>query len=363
MQLSVMIAPDSFKGSLSATVAAQAIAEGWSMARPYDSLRLIPQADGGEGTLDIVQAAVPGSVRRDAGFVTGPDGRPVHGEWLELPDGIAVIELAQMCGLPLMKTPNPMGATTFGLGQVIRSALAAGATQLVIGVGGSATTDGGAGALAALGLVALGGELRADQLARITAVDQSTLLRPPAGGVVVLTDVSNPLLGPNGAAAVFGPQKGATAEDVARLDSALAHFSTLLGGDPELAGCGAAGGTAYGLAAAWNANIEPGAKYLSSLSGLSAALESADVLITGEGRFDTTSLSGKIVGQLITLAGAHDVRIGVIAGHLDLPPATRDGRRLWSISLEDLAGSAAEAMADPERWLREAGERAGRALG
>ena len=148
----VVIAPDSFKGSLPASGVAAAIAAGWRSVRPDDDLQLFPQADGGEGTLDAIADAVPGAKRRDAGLVTGPDLRPTPGEWLELPDGTAVVELAQMSGLPLMRELDAMEATTRGLGEVIAAALDAGATRLIVGLGGSASTDGGAGALVALGL-------------------------------------------------------------------------------------------------------------------------------------------------------------------------------------------------------------------
>jgi len=220
--MNIVIAPDSFKGSLGALEVARAIAAGWSSVRPGDSLTLIPQADGGEGTLDAVEASVPGAVRRDAGPVTGPDGRPTPGVWLALPDGTAVVELAQMSGIPLMERLDPLGASTVGLGEVIRHALGSGASRLVIGLGGSASTDGAAGALSALGL-------RADvslssgggALGGLGRLDRSQLLAPPPGGVTLLTDVSAPLLGPAGAAAVFGPQKGATPGQVEELDAAL----------------------------------------------------------------------------------------------------------------------------------------------
>jgi len=282
--MKVVIAPDSFKGSLGASEVARAIAAGWESVRPADSLTLIPQADGGEGTLDAVEACVPGAVRRAAGLVTGPDGRSTPGAWLMLPDGTAVVELAQMCGIPLMDRLDPLGASTVGLGEVIRSALASGASRLVIGLGGSASTDGASGALAALGLradaslTAGGGALGA-----IGVLDRSQLISPPPGGVTLLTDVSAPLLGPTGAAAVFGPQKGASSAEVAVLDSALAHFANLLGADPGRPGTGAAGGAAYGFAAAWGARIEPGADYLCALTGVPLAIVGADLLITGKG--------------------------------------------------------------------------------
>lgn len=352
----VVIAPDSFKGSLSAREVAEAIAAGWRTVRPDDELVLVPQADGGEGTLDAVEASVPGAVRRSAGAVTGPDGRPTPGEWLQLPDGTAVVELAQPSGLPLMRELDALGATTRGLGQVIRAALEAGATSLVIGLGGSASTDAAAGALAELGLVLLDeqGELVADGgrgLADVVDVHRDALIPPPAAGVTLLTDVTAPLLGPTGAAAVFGPQKGATPAQVAQLDAALAHLAELLGGDPDAAGSGAAGGAGYGFATVWGATIVSGADRLAELSGLHAAIDRADVVLTGEGRFDEQSLTGKVVGSILALGAT-----GVIAGQVTAPTG------VWTASLTDLAGSAEASMADPARWLRVAGANAARDL-
>ena len=356
----VVIAPDSFKGTLSATDAAQAIAEGWSSVRPDDTLRLHPQADGGEGTLDAIEAAYPDAARRSIADITGPDGRRTTGEWLELPGGTAVVELAQCAGLPLMATLDPLGATSRGLGDVIAAALAAGATSLVIGLGGSASTDAGAGALEALGLrlydshhglLGHGG----GALASLHHVDSSRLATPPPGGVTLLTDVDTPLLGRNGAAAVFGPQKGADPAQVLSLDAALSRFALIVGGSPMVAGTGAAGGTAFGFQALWGATIEPGARRIASLSGLIAALDGADLVLTGEGRFDSQSLSGKVVGSVLGLAGA--VPVGVIAGSLAQEPSTH-----WSASLETLSGSREAAMNDTARWLREAGALAARAF-
>lgn len=353
----VVIAPDSFKGTISATDAAASMAEGWLSVRPHDTVILIPQADGGEGTLDAVQAAVPGSTRRSAGVVTGPDGRPAPGEWLQLPDGTAVVELAQCSGLPLMASPDPMGATTRGLGEVIAAALDSGATRLVIGLGGSASTDGAAGALAALGLRLTDGAGAplpdgGAALADLALADRSGLVTPPAGGVAILTDVTSPLLGPTGAAAVFGPQKGADDVQVQYLDDALANFADVLGGDPDQPGAGAAGGSGFGFVSAWGATIEPGADYLADLTGLPDAIAHADILLTGEGQFDAQSREGKLVGQLLALAHAHDVTAGVIAGRV----AAESG--VWIASLTELAGSPEASMADPARWLRTAAAKA-----
>ncbi|MGN6501475.1 MAG: glycerate kinase [Pseudolysinimonas sp.] len=355
--LRVVVAPDSLKGSLSAERAALALAAGWTSVRPGDRLELLPQADGGEGTLDAMQAAVPDARRRTL-TVTGPDGRPVAADWLLLPGGEAVVEFAQSSGLPLMREPDALGATSFGLGEVIVAALRE-ADSLVIGLGGSATTDGAAGALQALGMVlrdAEGAELGrgGGALAALASVDRTSLLAPPGGGVRLLTDVTNPLLGPSGAAATFAPQKGAGATEVALLEGALTRWAAVLGGDPRAAGTGAAGGAAFGFASAWGAELVPGSAEIARLTGLESALRDADVLITGEGRFDATSLAGKVVGHGLEVA-PEPVRAIVVAGQTASQPAPA-GADL--ITLSDLAGSLSAAMSDPERWLRAAGARA-----
>lgn len=346
----VVIAPDSFKGSLDAPDVAAAIAEGWLRVRPGDQVRMLPQADGGEGTSAAIASAVAGAGLRSAGDVTGPDGRPVPGHWLQLPDGTAVVELAQSSGLPLMASPDPLGATTRGLGEVILAALDSGARRLVIGLGGSASTDGGAGALAALGLQLLDADARpigdgGGELARLARIDATALRIAPAR---LLTDVTAPLLGRSGAAAVFGPQKGASPSDVRTLEEGLARFAGLLGADPATPGTGAAGGTAYGFHAAWGAPIESGARAIADLTGLTAEAASADLVITGEGSFDATSSTGKVAGHVLELAGD---RARIIAGRVDAESPVP------SVALTDLAGSPDAAMADPARWLREAGAR------
>ncbi len=356
----VIVAPDSFKGSLSAADAASAIAAGWRKERPGDELLELPQADGGEGTLDAIERAVSGSVRRDAGPVTGPDGRPTPGAWLQLPDGTGVVELAQCSGLPLMASPDAMAATTRGLGEVLRLALSSRATDLVIGLGGSASTDGGMGALRALGLRLRDGDGDdipdgGSGLIRLATIDRSGLLTPPAR-VTLLTDVTAPLLGASGAASVFGPQKGASSEDVSALDAGLAHLAELLGGDPDAPGAGAAGGTAHGFATLWGAEIVPGAARIAELSGLTSALSTADLVITGEGRFDAQSLGGKVVGGVLATAAAARVPVAVVAGAIDIDPG------VWATSLTELAGSSEAALGDPVRWLREAGARAAREI-
>jgi glycerate kinase len=358
----VLLAPDSFKGSATATAAAAALARGWLAERPGDQVTCLPLADGGEGTLEVLAGAVPGA-RWHHALVTGPGDDPVDCSWLELPGAAAAVELARASGLPLLERPDPMRAHTVGLGEVIGRALDHGARTLVIGLGGSASTDGGTGALAALGarfLDAAGHELPpgGGALAALAAVDTARLRPPPAEGVTCLADVTAPLLGPQGAAAVFGPQKGARPRQVARLAAGLARLAELLGGEPAAAGAGAAGGTGYGLAAGWGATLTPGAAELARLAGLDRAVAGADLVVTGEGRFDPTSLTGKATGMVLTAAAAAGVPAALVAGQLGgTAPAAAA-----VVTLAGLAGGAGPALADPGRWLGEAGRAAARDL-
>lgn len=364
----VVVAPDSFKGTLDAAAAAAAIADGWRSVRPDDELVLLPQADGGEGTLDAIAAATPGARIRDAGSVTGPHGRPVPAHWLELPDGTAVVELAVSSGLTLMDELDALGATTRGLGEVIRAAIGAGASELVVATGGSASTDGATGALTALGarfLDAAGAELPdgGGALARLAAIDRSELIVAPP--TRVLTDVASPLVGPAGSAAVFGPQKGASPDDVRELDAALARLAEVAadaaapGIDETTPGGGSAGGTGYGLAAFLGATIQPGAAAIADITGLTTALGTADIVVTGEGRYDGQSSTGKVVGHAIAAARDAGLRIAVVCGSVgDGAALGRDAAGPDElIALADLAGGVEAAIADPAHWLREAGAR------
>lgn len=360
----VLFAPDAFKGTVDAAAAAEALAAGWLEVRPGDEAVVLPLADGGEGTLDAVERAVPGAVRVPVADVVGPHGRAVDASWLRLPDGAAVVELAAVCGLPLLDRPDPLGADTAALGVVIADALRSGVSELVVAVGGSASTDGGTGALGVLGARLLDGAGRAlppggGALDRLASADLSALAPMPPGGVQVLTDVRNPLLGPRGAARTFGPQKGATAEDVAVLEAGLRRLADVLGGDPEQPGAGAAGGTAYGFAATCGAQLVPGAARIAELAGLDDALARADLVVTGEGRFDATSLNGKVVGAVLHAAmrAAGTPGVAIVAGSVAATPPT------GVVAYEDLtllAGSPGEARADAARWLRRAGGALGR---
>ncbi|GAA1961722.1 glycerate kinase [Kitasatospora viridis] len=356
----VVVAPDSFKGTVTADDAARALADGWRSVRPDDHLMLRPMADGGEGTLAAVRSANPAAELHTVPGCTGPDGRPVDGLFALLPDGTAVVELAVASGLPLLGDElAPLTATTRGTGETIAAALDRGATRLLVALGGSASTDGATGLLGALGLRLLDPEGRplpdgGGALGRACRVDITRLRPAPAGGVRLLTDVTNPLLGRDGAAAVYGPQKGATSEQVERLDRGLARLAEVFGGRPEQPGAGAAGGTAYGLVAAWGATITPGAAAVAELLRLDQAFVHADLVITGEGRFDATSLRGKAVGEVIARAQRAEVPVRVVAGESAVPR---------TLTLTDLAGDPLAARQEPAHWLREAGARLARSSG
>ncbi|MGN6744493.1 MAG: glycerate kinase [Amnibacterium sp.] len=365
--LRVVIAPDSFKGSIAASAAASAVAAGWRRRRPQDELLLAPMADGGEGTLDALAGAVLGA-RRMPVTVTGPDGRAVVAAWLLLPagpgtpGGTAVVELASTSGITLLEHPAPFDAHTIGFGEAIRAALAAGVSRLLLAIGGSASTDLGAGALSALGARFLDADGRPVPpgnrgLADVRTVDRSSLLPLPAAGALVLTDVRSPLLGPEGAAAVFGPQKGAAATDVPALEAALAAGAAALGIDPALPGAGAAGGTGAGLTA-WGAELTPGAPAVAEALGLPSRVAHADLVVTGEGRFDEQSATGKVTGYVRHLAGVAGVPVALVCGELGAPPSGFAA----AVSLQDLAPDRTAAMADAGRWLAEAGAELGRRL-
>jgi glycerate 2-kinase len=353
----VIAAPDSFKGSISAAGAAAALARGWRGARPGDQVTELPLADGGEGTLTMLAAAVPAS-RWHRATVSGPGTEPVDAAWLELPGNVAVIELATAAGLTQLRELQPLRAHSYGVGQLIAAACDAGAGRIEVALGGSACTDGGAGLLAALGARFLDAAGRpvprgGAGLADLASVDLTGLRPPPASGVSCLTDVRAPLLGPAGAAAVYGPQKGATAADIVILEACLARLADLLGGDPGAPGAGAAGGCGYGLAAGWGACLLPGAAALASIAGLPGALAAADLVTTGEGQYDATSGTGKVVGAVAVAAAAARVPVAIVAGRIAAP--LPDG--VAGIDLVALAGSPAAAMSEPARWLELAAAR------
>jgi glycerate 2-kinase len=356
----VVVAPDSFKGSIGAADAAAALAAGWRGVRPADDVIEMPLADGGEGTLAVLAAAVPGS-RWHSAEVSGPGRAQLTASWLEIPGNEHLIELATAAGLTQMQPLQPLDAHSYGVGQLIGQALDNGAQRVVITLGGSACTDGGTGALAALGarfLDAAGRELPrgGGALARLARVDLGGLRRPPPRGAVCLTDVRAPLLGSAGAAAVFGPQKGAGPEEITVLEAGLSRLASLLGGDPDAPGAGAAGGTGYGLSAAWAAALRPGAAEVAAIAGLAAALTGAGLVITGEGQYDATSETGKVVGAVLADAARAGVPAAVVAGVLAAPvPAAAGPSCVRGVELTALAGGKQAAMSNPARWLTAAG--------
>lgn len=354
--LRIVIAPDSFKGSAGAADAATALADGWARVRPQDEIRLLPMADGGEGTLDAFAAAFPGAERVPV-TVCGPDDRDVAAEWVLLPDGTGVVELAATSGITLLDPLRPLDAHTRGFGQAIASALDRGVDRVLLALGGSSSTDGGAGALTELGarfLAPRGEPVPSGNrgLAGIVRADLGGLRPVPAGGALILSDVTNPLLGPDGAAAVFGPQKGADAALVAVMEQNLAGYAPLLPADPATPGTGAAGGTAFGLLA-WGAAIASGAGAVGDALGLPEALRSADLVVTGEGRFDSQSAAGKVPSYVLRCAGESGAAAMLVAGRIDAPTDAFAA----ALSLTELAGDGETAMTQALRWLGAAGER------
>lgn len=339
----VVIAPDSFKGTATAADVAAAIASGWTTERPDDDVVLAPMADGGEGTLDAFATAFPDAVRVPV-TVTGPAGSPVDTSWLRLPDGRAVVELAATSGLPLLETPLPGTATSRGFGEAVAAALDAGATGLVLGIGGSASTDGGRPVLEALGLGGAG-------------------LRPlPPLGVTVLTDVTSPLLGPTGAAAVFGPQKGIEPSRVAAFDARLADWAARFPHvDPATPGAGAAGGVGFGLLV-WGATLARGADGVAAVLGLADLLRDADVVVTGEGRYDGQSAVGKVPSVVRSLVTAHApaARTVLVAGEVDAPLDDFAAAASLTVLATQTTGEPDDAIADPLRFATIAGQRLAR---
>ncbi|WP_460414995.1 glycerate kinase [Pseudomonas sp. microsymbiont 2] len=326
--MKIVIAPDSFKDSLDAAGVARAIASGLAKVWPQAELVECPMADGGEGTLQAIVAASHGELRRQV--VRGPLGEPVEASWGWLPDSrTAVIEMAQASGIQLLPSGqrDACRSCTWGTGELIAAALAAGASRIVLAIGGSATNDAGSGMLRALGLrlfdaagqpLAPGG-LALAQLARLDASDLDPRLAEVR--VEVAADVDNPLCGDNGASAIFGPQKGASPAQVQALDQALGHFAEhcagLLGKDlRHQPGSGAAGGMGFAAKAFMGARFCPGVEVVAELAGLDALVRSADLVITGEGRFDAQTLRGKTPLGVARIAKRHGVPVVVLAGTL-----------------------------------------------
>lgn len=319
----VVLAPDSFKEAMTAAEAAAAMARGVLAVVPDAEVVQVPMSDGGEGFTDAVAAALGARVRT----VETVDalGRPVAGR-LAVGGGTAVLEMASAAGLELVpeEERDVLGSDTRGVGRMIRAVLDAGADRLLLGIGGSATSDGGAGMLAELGVRFLDGAGRAvgttpRELAGLASVDASGLDARLTGlRIEVACDVDNPLLGERGASAVFGPQKGASPEDVGYLDSVLAHWAGL-SGHAELAGrpgAGAAGGLGFALMAFLGARLEPGVDLVARTVGLAEAVSGADLVLTGEGSVDAQTLAGKTPAGVARAAAARGVPTVIVAGRV-----------------------------------------------
>ena len=366
----IVVAPDKFKGSLPAAEVARALAAGMRSGDPTLDVVELPVADGGDGTL---AAALAAGFERVPALAEGPVGEPVESAFGWRAGsvggaGVAVVELADVVGLERMRELAPLTASTFGLGQVITAALDRGAATIILGVGGSASTDGGAGMMQALGvrlLDAAGAGLGRGgaALADLASIDLSGL-DPRLAGVAVLvaSDVDNPLLGESGAAAVFGPQKGASPAQVLQLDRALARWASLTAtatgrdeaGSP---GAGAAGGTGFAALAYLHAELKPGIELVLELVGLDAALARADLLITGEGSLDAQSLRGKAPVGVARAAGRVGVPVVAVAGQCLLTSdELADAGLLAAYSLSALEPDAAVSMREAPRLLAQIGQ-------
>ncbi|WP_254878884.1 glycerate kinase [Streptomyces sp. NA04227] len=366
----VLIAADKFKGTLTAAEVAAHVRTGLLRAEPSLRVEALPVADGGDGTVDAALAA--GYTCREV-RVTGPLGDGVTARYA-LREGTAVLEMAEASGLRLLPPGHfaPLTATTYGTGELVRAALDAGATRLVLGVGGSATTDAGTGMLTALGVRftdAQGAALPpgGGALARLAAVDLTGLDARLSGvDIVLASDVDNPLTGPRGAAHVYGPQKGADPGQVELLDAALGHCAEILGralgpaaGALEhTPGAGAAGGVGYGALAGLGARFRPGIEVLLDVLGFDAALARADLVITGEGSLDAQTLHGKAPAGVAAAARAAGREVVAVCGRLAL---SRDQLVAAGISrayaLTGIEPDLARCLAEPGPLLERLGER------
>lgn len=346
-----ILAPDSFKENMTALEAARAMERGVRDVHPEAECVLVPMSDGGEGFIDAIAAAW-GASRVDVASLDAL-GRPIRASYA-LAGTRAVLDVASCAGIELV-TPRERdvaASNTAGLGLLIRDALARGATELLIGIGGSATNDAGAGMLVELGARLLdedGAELEPSplNLARVARVDTSGLDRLLVGVEIrVACDVTNPLTGPEGATAVFGPQKGVTPDMFEAFDTALAHFARLSGHEDEAAlpGSGAAGGLGFALRAFCGASLEPGVELVADAVGLAGAVEGADWVFTGEGSVDSQTLNGKTPAGVAAIASAEGVPVMIFAGRI------KDGAEL----LLEHGVTRIVKVGDPDEPLAEA---------
>ena len=369
----ILLACDKFKGTLTSAQVATALSP--ALTDSGHTVASVPIADGGDGT---VAAALAAGFELRTATVAGPLGQPVTATWARSGD-TALVELAEASGIALV-TPtrdSALNASTHGTGELITHALDAGCTRIVLAVGGSSSTDGGAGMLTALGARLLNdagqpvppGGLGLLEIDRIDLTGVDSRLRDAQ--VILASDVDNPLLGDVGAAAVYGPQKGAQPTEVALLDRALTHFRDRLAEAVGLssrlaegttvedlavtAGAGAAGGTGFGALVVLGAQMRPGADYIMEIVGFADALEAADVVVTGEGRFDRQTLHGKGPGEVIDRAQAAGLPVWVVCGAAELTADDAPGVT-GIIELRDLA-PVETCLADPAPVVEQAGAR------
>jgi glycerate kinase len=373
--MKIVVAPQEFKGSLSAVQAARAMAEGLRRALPDATLELVPMADGGPGTVEaVVTAAKKG--RRMTAAAHDALGRPLEAAWGIIDEDTAVIEMAAASGLILLSEDerDPRAASTYGTGELVRAALDAGCRRVIVGIGGSVTNEGGAGMAQALGARLLddrGQDLPPGgaALARLDRIDLSGLdPRLEQCQVLAATDVFNPLCGPQGASLVYGPQKGATSEVARELDAALEHYAQVIERDLgvrvlDLAGAGAAGGLGAGLAAFLGAELVLGAKLVAEAVGLRQKLAGADLAITGEGRLDAQTSFGKAPWEVARLAKGCGSPVIAIAGSLaeDCWPALGEAFDAV-VAITPRAMSVGEAMAQAPKLVADAAEGVARLL-
>lgn len=372
----IVTATDSFKGSLSSAEVAQHLARGLTRGWPDLDVVELPISDGGEGLVDSLVRALGGQwLERQ---VTGPLGQPVAARFGLLPGepATAVIEMAAASGLTLVPKGrlDPFHTTTRGTGELIRHALDAGARRLVVGIGGSATNEGGAGMAQALGARLLDDRNReigpgAAGLQTLRRIDLDGLdPRLAATEVIVACDVDNPLCGSQGAAAVYGPQKGAAPDDVPVLDAALAHYADIveksLGGSfRDVPGAGAAGGLGFGLMALLGARLRPGIELVLEEINAPALFATADLVITGEGRMDRSTLHGKLPVGVARAARAVGARVIAVCGGLAEPAETFLDAGIEAVfSLTDGPMDLEEAMRRAPRLVEDLGVRLGRLL-
>lgn len=363
----VLIAPNAFKGSLSVLEACQAFAAGAKKALPKAKLDLMPIADGGDGVMDCLLAAKSG--RKLYATVTGPLRRQVRAPWALLRDGTACVELARASGLALIpeKGRDPLKASSRGTGELIAAAVDRGAKTIVVGLGGSASSDGGAGLAQALGARLLDGRGQelppgAGALMALERIDASALRRRLEGvRVIGVTDVTNPLLGPKGSAAVYGPQKGASPAQVGVIERALARYAAVLKRDAgadvaRKAGAGAAGGCGAGLIALLGAELVGGADYVLDACDADGRLREADAVLTGEGRMDATSFFGKAPVELARRARRAKVPVAVVCGDIDAAARPRLERLgvARAVALSEAGATRAQSMREAARWAAKA---------